>query len=80
MSVKSDEYQIHLYTRSRSTEAGARLAAVREAIATAPYTWEDLAADGVKEWVEESVEDDVLLASTAFMGSVLFGPDFFHSK
>jgi hypothetical protein len=63
MSVTSDDYQARLYSRSRSHSAGERLSAVREAIATSPYTWEDLAADGVKEWVEESIEDDVLLAS-----------------
>lgn len=40
-----------------------RLAAVREAIATSPYVWEDLAADGVREWVEPSIEDDALLAA-----------------
>ncbi|GAB2713886.1 hypothetical protein ACX801_18180 [Arthrobacter bambusae] len=63
MSVTSDLYQARLYSRSRSHSARERLSAVREAIATSPYTWEDLAADGVKEWVEESIEDDVLLAS-----------------
>jgi len=63
LSVTSDEHQAHLYTKSRSTDLGERLSAVREAIATSPFTWEDLAADGVKEWVEESIEDDVLLAS-----------------
>lgn len=63
MSVSSDLYQAGLYIRSRSHSAGERLSAVREAIATSPYTWEDLAADGVKEWVEESIDDDVLLAS-----------------
>ncbi|MCQ6271945.1 hypothetical protein ACIQF8_03825 [Pseudarthrobacter sp. NPDC092184] len=40
-----------------------RLAAVREAIATSPYVWEDLADDGVREWVEPSVQDDALLAA-----------------
>jgi hypothetical protein len=59
----SDEYQVHLYTRSRSGDVKVRLAAVREAIATSPYVWEDLAADGVREWVEPSIEDDVLLAA-----------------
>lgn len=63
VSVTSDEYQALLYARSRGTNPRDRLAAVREAIATSPYTWEDLAADGVKEWVEESIEDDVLLAA-----------------
>lgn len=63
MSVTSDAYQTRLYTKSRSTNLRERLAAVREAVATSPYMWEDLAADGVKEWVEESVDDDVLLAS-----------------
>src|SRR6478672_7042459 len=59
----SDEYQIRLYTRSRSGDVRMRLAAVREAIATSPYTWEELADDGVREWVEPSIEDDVLLAA-----------------
>ena len=63
LSVTSDLYQERLYSRSRSSSLGDRLSAVREAIATSPYTWEDLATDGVKEWVEESVEDDVLLAA-----------------
>lgn len=63
MSVTSDLYQERLYTKSRSRRLRDRLSAVREAIQTSPYTWEELAADGVKEWVEESVEDDVLLAS-----------------
>lgn len=63
MSVTSDEYQIRLYTRSRSTDPRERLSAVREAIATSPYTWEELAADGVRDWVEPSVGDDVLLAA-----------------
>jgi hypothetical protein len=65
MLVSSDEYQIRLYTRSRSTEPGARLAAVREAIATSPYTWEELAADGVREWIEESLKDGALVAAAA---------------
>lgn len=59
----SDEYQIRLYTRSRSGDVRVRLAAVREAIATSPYVWEDLADDGVREWVEPSIEDDALLAA-----------------
>lgn len=59
----SDEYQIRLYTRSRSGDVRVRLAAVREAIATSPYVWEDLADDGVREWVEPSIEDDVLLSA-----------------
>ena len=64
MSVTSVEHQAHLYTKSRSVDLEERLSAVREAIATSPYTWDDLAADGVREWVEESiVMDDVLLAS-----------------
>ncbi|WP_284982463.1 hypothetical protein [Arthrobacter sp. efr-133-TYG-118] len=63
VSVTSDRYQERLYIRSRSHNASERLSAVRDSIATSPYTWEDLAADGVKEWVEESVEDDVLLAA-----------------
>ena len=63
VSVTSDEHQTRLYTKSRSTDPRERLAAVREAIATSPYTWEDLAADGVREWVEPSIEDDVLLAA-----------------
>ncbi|MEV8150471.1 hypothetical protein AB0O52_20300 [Arthrobacter sp. NPDC080073] len=63
VSVTSDDYQARLYSSSRGSSIGVRLSAVREAIATSPYTWEDLAADGVKEWVEESIEDDVLLAS-----------------
>lgn len=65
MSVSSDEYQDYLYTMSRSTEPGARLAAVREAIATSPYTWEELTADGVREWIEDSLEDDALVAAAA---------------
>ncbi|MGO4856263.1 hypothetical protein [Arthrobacter sp. 2MCAF14] len=63
MSVTSDAYQTRLYTMSRNHDTRVRLAAVREAIATSPYMWEDLVADGVKEWVEESIDDDVLLAS-----------------
>ncbi|MCI0143978.1 hypothetical protein KNN17_20670 [Arthrobacter bambusae] len=63
LAVTSDLYQACLYSRSRSHRASERLSPVREAIATSPYTWGDLEADGVKEWVEESIEDDVLLAS-----------------
>lgn len=63
LSVTSDEYQTSLYAKSRSTNPRERLAAVREAIATSPYAWEDLAADGVRDWVEPSIEDDVLLAA-----------------
>jgi hypothetical protein len=63
VSVTSDEHQVRLYRKSRSTDARERLAAVREAIATSPYTWEELADDGVREWVEPSIEDDVLLAA-----------------
>ena len=63
LAVSSDEYQARLYARSRSGDRQRRFAAVREAIATSPYTWEDLAADGVRDWVEESVSDDVLLAA-----------------
>ena len=59
----SDEYQVRLYTRSRSGDVSVRLSAVREAIATSPYVWEDLAADGVREWVEPSIQDDALLAA-----------------
>ena len=59
----SDEYQIRLYTRSRSGDVRVRLAAVREAIATSPYVWADLTDDGVREWVEPSIEDDVLLSA-----------------
>lgn len=61
MSVTSEEYQRRLYTKSRSNNPKVRLAAVREAVATSPYTWEDLSADGVREWVEPSIEDDALL-------------------
>lgn len=61
MSVTSEEYQRRLYTKSRSNNPKVRLAAVREAIATSPYTWEDLSADGVREWVEPSTGDDALL-------------------
>lgn len=50
-------------TGPRSGDRPGRYAAVREAIATSPYTWEDLSADGVRDWVEESVGDDVLLAA-----------------
>ena len=49
--------------RSRSGDVKVRLAAAREAIATSPHVWEDLAADGVREWVEPSIEDDALLAA-----------------
>ncbi|WP_284750811.1 hypothetical protein [Arthrobacter sp. efr-133-R2A-120] len=63
MSVTSDLYQARLYSRSRSHSARERLSAVREAIATSPYTWEELTEDGVRDWVEPSVMDDVLLAS-----------------
>jgi hypothetical protein len=63
VSVTSDEYQTRLYTKSRDMNPRKRLAAVREAVATSPFTWEDLAADGVREWVEPSIEDDVLLAA-----------------
>lgn len=63
LAVASDEYQVRLYERSRSGDRRGLFAAVREAIATSPYTWEDLSADGVRDWVEESVGDDVLLAS-----------------
>lgn len=59
----SDEYQVRLCWRSRNGDVRVRLAAVREAIATSPYVWEDLAADGVKEWVEPSIQDDALLAA-----------------
>lgn len=63
VSVTSDEYQRRLYTKSRSADPRERLAAVREAVATSPWTWEDLADDGVRDWVEPSVEDDILLAA-----------------
>ena len=63
LAVASDEYQARLYARSRSEDRKERFAAVREAITTSPYTWEDLAADGVQDWLEESVRDDVLLAA-----------------
>ena len=63
LAVTSDEYQARLYARSRSGDRRGRFAAVRDAIATSPYTWEDLSADGVRDWVEESVGDDVLLAA-----------------
>lgn len=59
----SDEYQVRLYWRSRNGDVRVRLEAVREAIATSPHVWEDLAADGVKEWVEPSIQDDALLAA-----------------
>lgn len=49
--------------RSRSGNVKVRLAAAREAIASSPHVWEDLAADGVREWVEPSIEDDALLAA-----------------
>ena len=62
-ALSSDEYQASVYMRSRSTNRRERLTAVREAIATSPYTWEDMTADGVREWVEESIGDDVLVAS-----------------
>ena len=63
LAVSSDEYQARLYARSRSGDRRGRFTAVREAIATSPYTWEDLTADGVRDWVQESVGDDVLLAA-----------------
>ncbi|WP_284762040.1 hypothetical protein [Arthrobacter sp. efr-133-R2A-63] len=63
VSVTSDEYQTRLYTKSRSANLRERLTAVREAVATSPYTWEELTDDGVRDWVEPSVEDDVLLAA-----------------
>jgi len=63
MSVTSDEYQARLYVKSRNTNPKVRLASIREAIATSPYTWEDLTADGVREWVERSAEDDALVAA-----------------
>ncbi|MDQ0212127.1 hypothetical protein [Arthrobacter bambusae] len=62
LSVTSDEYQLLLYLKSRGTNPRERLRAAREAVATSPHTWEDLTADGVRERVEESLEDDVLLA------------------
>lgn len=49
--------------RSRSGNVKVRLAAAREAIASSPHVWEDLAADGVRGWVEPSIEDDALLAA-----------------
>ncbi len=32
-------------------------------VATSPYTWEELTDDGVRDWVEPSIEDDVVLAA-----------------
>ncbi|GAP61276.1 hypothetical protein AHiyo1_49620 [Arthrobacter sp. Hiyo1] len=75
VSVTSDEYQTRLYVKSRSHNARDRLSAVREAIVTSPYTWEDLAADGVMEWVEESIEDDVLLAAAVESLGALEAPE-----
>ncbi|MDQ0241450.1 hypothetical protein [Arthrobacter bambusae] len=63
LAVTSDLYQERLYSRSRSHNARDRLSAVREAIATSPYTWEELSDDGVRDWLEPSVMDDVLLAA-----------------
>lgn len=63
LPVTSDEYQTRLYRRSRSADRPERFAAAREAIATSPYTWEDLAIDGVQDWLKESIDDDVLLAA-----------------
>ncbi|WP_442546135.1 hypothetical protein ACSBOX_21635 (plasmid) [Arthrobacter sp. KN11-1C] len=60
-SVTSDEYQALLYVKSRGTNPRERLHAAREAVTTSPHTWEDLTTDGVRERVEESLDDDALL-------------------
>ncbi|GAB2709909.1 hypothetical protein ACX801_12525 [Arthrobacter bambusae] len=62
LSETSDEYQVLLYVKSRGTNLRERLGAAREAVATSPHTWEDLTTDGVRERVEESLDDDALLA------------------
>jgi len=62
LSVTSDEYQVLLYVKSRGTNPRERLRAAREAVATSPHTWEDLSGDGVRERIEDSMGDDVLLA------------------
>ena len=63
LSVASDEYQTRLYRISRRTDPRESIAAVREAMATSPHTWEDFTVDGAREWVEESIDDDELLAA-----------------
>lgn len=62
LPATSDEHQTRLYTRSRADRREC-FAAARETIATSPYTWKDLSADGVRDWVEESVGDDALVAA-----------------
>ena len=61
LAKSSDTYQAHLYAMSRSSSQRARLLAVREMIATSPYTWEDLPVEGSRERIERAAEDDALL-------------------
>lgn len=56
-----DEYQVRLYERAHGRVREERLAAAREAITTSPHTWEDLWADGVRERVEETMDNDAAL-------------------
>lgn len=57
----TDEYQASLYRQTLSIVPDERFAAAREAIATSPYTWEDLGGDGVQDLIETAIEDDAIL-------------------
>lgn len=57
----TDEYQASLYQQTLSIVPDERFAAAREAIATSPYTWEDLGGEGVKELIESAIEDEAIL-------------------
>lgn len=61
--VISDEYQTRLYMLTRSTDPKERMAAAREAVATSSHTREDFTTDGAREWVEESIHNDELVAA-----------------
>lgn len=57
----STDYQAHLYEQTLSIVPDERFAAAREAVATSPYTWEELGGEGVKELIESAIEDEAVL-------------------
>lgn len=58
----SADYQIFLYEQTLSIIPDERFAAAREAIATSPFTWEDLdSTEGVRELIEQAIEDEAIL-------------------
>ena len=56
-----DAYQAWLYGQAHGRVREERLAAAREAVTTSPHTWEDLRGDGVREWVESTLDNDAAL-------------------